>query len=189
MNSLNINNSQILVDEQIPSFSGYVKCIGHSFDLNYQTFIPIVELQPSKNVMFQSCGVDHVVYQTVELINKTDTPTYFQFSPDVSQIFSIYPVQGLVQGKSFKILTIQFQPKETKIYQSQLVCSLNHNSSNKLTINCNGICGQPSLQIENQGKVYFPPAYAGLYSTQKVGLQNKSRVPVDVKLQIPDKYY
>lgn len=81
-----------------------------------------------------------------------------------------------------------FKPKEVKFYNSQLVCTLNHSPSNKLSISCSAVCSAPQLKIENQGKVYFPPAYAGLYSTQQVGIQNTSRVPVEVKINIGEKY-
>ncbi len=59
-----------------------------------------------------------MVFSSIELTNKTDTPTYFTFMPDVAKVFRIHPMQGIVQGKHFQVLTIMFKPKEVKFYNS-----------------------------------------------------------------------
>jgi hypothetical protein len=60
------------------------------------TFIPIMQLNPSKNILFAPCRINQSVYQTVELLNLSDTPTYYRITPDLNRIFRVFPKSGLV---------------------------------------------------------------------------------------------
>jgi hypothetical protein len=41
------NTGDFSSKEMIPTFSGSINCVGHSFGINSQPYIPIVELRPS----------------------------------------------------------------------------------------------------------------------------------------------
>ena len=127
-------------------------------------------------MIFPACALQDSVYQTVELHNLGDTPAFFKFSPDVTKITRVHPNQGLILGKSFVILTLEFIPKEHKAYNINLTCHLNHNHSNSHHLSLHGYCSEPKLELQNEGKVYFPPSFTGVFSRQKVKVQNLSRV-------------
>ena len=110
--------------------------------------------------------------------NLSDTPSYYKFSPDLSKTFKVYPKCGLVEGQGFVILTIEFNPKEFIAYNVVLNCYSNHNASNSLKLNVHGYCSEPNIELQNHGKVYFPPSYTGVCSRQKVKVQNMSRIPL-----------
>lgn len=43
--------------EMIPTFSGVLGCVGHSFGINSQPYIPIVEFRPGQKLYFQPCTI------------------------------------------------------------------------------------------------------------------------------------
>lgn len=79
--------------------------------------------------------------------NTSDTPTYFKFSPDVDKIFKVFPHAGLIEGKSFVVIVIEFAPKEFKAYNTTLSCHLNHNLSNNLNFHVHGYCSEAELAL------------------------------------------
>lgn len=95
-NTTKLKSEDITADETIPPYSGTIKCVGHSFGAGSQPYIPILEVYPSNKVFFAACSREESLYQTVEIHNTSDTPTYFRFSPDVEKIFSVYPNAGLI---------------------------------------------------------------------------------------------
>ncbi len=44
-------------------------------------------------------------------MNLSDTPTYFKITGDIHKIFRVYPRAGLIEGRSFSILTVEFSPR------------------------------------------------------------------------------
>ena len=155
-------NMSFVSEEQLPPLSFYLRCVGHSFNANSQPFIPMIDLFPNDLVVFPPCAINESVYQSVELINKTDTPTYFKFSPDPNKTFRVFPTCGIVEGKSFSIIILEFNPKAAKGFQQSLTCSLNHNLGSLMHINVFGYCSEPKISLQNEGKIYFPPSYTGV---------------------------
>ncbi len=149
-----------------PPIAGYIRCVGHSFVGESQTFIPNIEALPSKSVYFAPCSVNESIYQTIQLNNVTDTPTYFKFSKLVSTCFRVFPECGLIKGNEFGIVLFEFNPYKLKSYHEVAVCSFNHNLSNQLQIHLYAHCFEPLLRLQNKGKVYFPPSYTGVISRQ-----------------------
>ncbi|CAD8141208.1 unnamed protein product [Paramecium octaurelia] len=182
------NTIDFISKEMIPTFSGQIGCVGHSFGINSQPYIPIVELRPSNKLYFPPCTIEESVYQTVEFINKSDTPIYFNFSPDPTRTFRVFPNQGLIFGKSSQMIIVEFVPVENKAYNQTLVCHMNHQSSNQITLQAIGYCSTPSLKLQNDGKVFFPPSFVGVYSRQKITVHNESRVPMSYSIDVPEKY-
>ncbi|KAL4426641.1 hypothetical protein ABPG74_018719 [Tetrahymena malaccensis] len=178
----------LIGDETVPPYSGSLRCVGHSFGINSQPFIPILEFSPSNKIYFSACSLEDSIYQTVEIKNNSDTPTYFKFLPDPSKTYRVYPNAGMVEGKSFFIVTIEFRPTEYKAYNNVLTCSLNNNSSTTLNLYTHGYCSKPKLHLQNEGKVYFPPSFTGVYSRQKVKVENLSRVTLEYEIKVPEKY-
>lgn len=100
------------ISEEIdPPLCLNLRIIGHSFNPGSQPFIPMVKFLPTKNVVFPPCGPGESVYQTIKIMNTSDTPVFFKMLPDPSKVFRIFPLIGLIQGKSFALVCFEFSPK------------------------------------------------------------------------------
>lgn len=100
--------------------------------------------------MLSPCGVGQSTFTSIQLVNKTDTPSFFKFEEDVAKNFEVYPKYGMIQGNKFKIIMVKFTPSQPKLYEKTLNCWLN-NSSDSLKIKLKGYCCKPLLEIENGG--------------------------------------
>ena len=50
------------MEEMVPSLSGSIFCVGHSFSEGCQPFIPIMNVSPSNKVHFKPCALGESVY-------------------------------------------------------------------------------------------------------------------------------
>jgi len=183
------NKSTLIIEDEVqPPVSGSIPCIGHSFSLTSQTFIPIVDVYPTNKIYFKPCAPNENVFTTVQLVNRTDTPIYYKFGYDVNKAFRVYPPCGLIEGKSFNLISFEFSPKEAKTYAHAISCTLNHNMSDQIHFKLFGFCFEPRLQLQNNGEIYFPPSFTGVVSKQKFELHNISRVPLEYIIEVPKKY-
>lgn len=91
----------IVQDEAIVPLQGTIQCTGNSFTSSNQPFIPILEVVPSNKIQFKPCALEESVFQTIELVNKSDTPTFYRFLKESSQCFRVFPSVGIIPGKSF----------------------------------------------------------------------------------------
>ena len=153
-------------EEIDPAICMNVRLVGHSFPPGSQPFIPMVKLNPNKNVVFPSCGPNESVYQTIQINNTSDTPVYYKILKDSTMTFQAYPSFGLVQGKSFGIVCFEFNPKSPRNYNFGAHLVYNHNPSNVQKVNLIGHCYEPALQISNDQKLFFPPSYVGVSTKQ-----------------------
>jgi hypothetical protein len=156
-----------------------IRLVGHSFPPGSQPFIPMVKLNPNKNVVFPSCGPNESVYQTIQINNTSDTPVYYKILKDSTMTFQAYPSFGLVQGKSFGIVCFEFNPKSPRNYNFGAHLVYNHNPSNVQKVNLIGHCYEPALQISNDQKLFFPPSYVGVSTKQQIFVKNDSRIPLE----------
>ena len=60
--------------------------------------------------------------------------------------------------------------------------------SSNLKLNLVGICTQPELKLENDGKLFFTPTFTGVYSKKQYKIENLSKSKVYYKIKIPEKY-
>jgi len=51
---------------------------------------------PNKNVNFKPTLRNCSTYESIKLVNHSDTPIYFKFGPDATKAFRIYPRIGLI---------------------------------------------------------------------------------------------
>ena len=173
--------------EIMPTLHGGVKCVGNSFGIPSTAYIPIMSLHPSKNLLFAPCKVGESTYQTVQLVNNSDTLTYFKVGIDVTKVFRAFPKAGLIEGKSFQILIFEFSPKNYKSYSTNLLIHLNGSNGNPLQVQLNGTCPEPRLKLETN-KLFFSKCFLGVYSKQTFQVQNLSRLPIIFSAEIPEKY-
>ena len=183
-----IGQSIVIEDEVQPPICGSVNCVGHSFSVLSQPFIPILDILPSNRIIFEPCTIGESVYASVYLVNKTDTPTYFRFTQDVNRVFRTFPLCGLIEGKSFQVVLFEFCPNAAKPFNLALHCSLNHNLSEQIAFKLFGYSCEPKLELQNEGQIFFPPSFAGVMSRQNFMIHNRARIPVEYNFNIPQKY-
>lgn len=131
LGSMKKNKYEDAINEDIdPPFCLNVRMVGHSFPPGSQPFIPMIKLNPQNEVKFPSCGPFESVYQTVQLMNTSDTPAYYRIMQDPTNTFKAYPHVGLIQGKSFGIVCFEFNPKTPRDYNFVAQYVFNHNPTN-----------------------------------------------------------
>jgi len=161
-----------------------INTIGHSFPPHTQIFMPMVELIPNKELIFQPSTLNQSMFHTLTVKNKSDTPLYYKFMTDISNVFRIYPKLGLIPPKSFNLILIEFCPKEIKSYSFPLKVVFNHDLHSMQTVLLHGYCCDPLIEIENlqNDEIYFSPSFTGISTTKTVNIINKS--PIKINIQI-----
>lgn len=177
-----------MTEELDPPMCMNLRLVGHSFPPGSQPFIPMIKISPQNKVFFPPCGPNESVYQTVQINNTSDTPVYFKILQDSTKTFRVFPQIGLIEGKSFQIVCMEFHPKTPRFYNFTAQCIFNHSSSNIQNIHLIGHCYQPALTLSNNNKLFYPPTYVGVSSKQKVTVKNESRIPVEYEWKVPEKY-
>ncbi len=46
------------------------------------------------------------VYDSIQLINQSDTPIYYKMGQDVNKVFRFHPKIGMIQPKDFAIVAV-----------------------------------------------------------------------------------
>jgi len=80
-----------------------LRLVGHSFPPGSQPFILMVKISPSNKINFRPAGVSESVYQTVQIVNTSDTPVYFKLLQDPSQDIQAFPPIGMIKWQIFLI--------------------------------------------------------------------------------------
>jgi hypothetical protein len=125
--------------EVLPPLSGVVRCAGHSFGQSSLPFLPIMKTIPQK-VTFKPCLRHHSVYDSVQLVNGSDTPIFFKLGQDPLRAFRAFPRIGLIEPKGFAIIALEFSPTEYKLYKSSISVSLNDLPGAGAKLSLVGIC-------------------------------------------------
>ena len=186
------NLSQVQTTEEdqanrpIPPVEITLLCSGNSFSAETQPFIPMIQVYPKNEVVFSPCAVGATAFCSIQLLNKTDTPSFFKFDADTSKNFDVFPKYGIIEGHKFKIIFIKFQPREARLYEKTLNCRLN-NAIDVIRIKLIGYSCNPNLHIDNNSQLFFPPSFLGVHSKQKISFLNKSRIPLSFAINVAAK--
>ena len=168
-----------------PPFCSYLSVVGHSFPPGNQLYIPMFDFVPKKEIFFPSTSINQPQYQTFKIINRSDTPLFYAFSPDPNQVFRVARKYGLIPANQFHLILIEFCPKETTTYRYPLRVILNHDASNVKHIVLNGFCVDPVIEIEGiKEEIYFPPSFAGITTQKKLTIINRSPIKIHVTIDI-----
>ena len=111
--------------------------IGNTFVGKAQPFIPMVNLDPDKELLFPPCKIEQTVYQTFRITNLTDTSCLFKIEKPKGP-FRLYPQYGHISKNSYSNIIVEFSPKKTDFYKESLVIVLN--TINKKKILLKGYC-------------------------------------------------
>lgn len=103
---------------------------------------------------------------------------------DISNVFRVYPKQGLIEPKSFNLILVEFCPKEIKSYVFPLKNIFNHDLHSMHTIILYGLCCDPEIEVENalNEEIYFSPSSIGISTVKSFNNINKS--PIKINIQI-----
>lgn len=163
-----------------------VNAIGHSFPPTTQIFIPIADFYPKERLIFPPSTINQSMYQTMIIKNKSDTPLYYKFIVDISNIFRVYPKFGLINPKCLNLICVEFCPKSVKSYDFPLQVVFNHESKNMKKITLSGVCVDPYIQIEEGIEtIYFPPTFIGISTKKSVSINNISPIKINVLISVP----
>jgi hypothetical protein len=191
INVKNLSSVQIHGEDegkpQMPPIEIGILCSGNSFSPDTQPFIPMIQVLPKNEIVFSPCAVGDTTYCSIQLVNKTDTPSYFKFDSDGGDVFDVFPKYGIVEGHRFKIIFFRFSPKEPELIEKVFHCRLN-NAIDVVRIKLTGYCCQPKLEIDNNSQLFFPPSFIGVHSRQMIAFHNRSRVPLSFVIKTPAKF-
>jgi hypothetical protein len=102
---------------------------GHSFAPGSQPFIPMVKLS-SKEVTFLPCNPGESVFRSILIQNTSDTPVLYRAMQDSTATFKSYPSLGLIRGKGFALICLEFSPKSVRNYSFSAQFLFNNSTSN-----------------------------------------------------------
>lgn len=51
-----------------------------------------------------------------------------------------------------------------------------------------GICTEPDLRLENDGKLFFAPTFTGVCTKKEYRITNQSKTKVTYRINVPEKY-
>lgn len=71
---------------------------------------------------------------------------------------------GFIESKSFTLIALEFNPKNPGTYDYNVTLYLNHMSNMTLNINLIGVCCDPTIIIDNDAKIFYPPLFTGVSS-------------------------
>ena len=117
LSSMKKNKFEEALNEELdPPACINLRLVAHSFPPGSQPFIPMVKISPSNKITFPPASMNESVYQTVQIVNTSDTPVYYKILGDTTKTFRAYPPMGLITGKSFGLVCFEFQPKQARFY-------------------------------------------------------------------------
>ena len=177
-----------IAEEVEPPMCLYMPAVGHSFPPGSQVFLPMLDLSPSNIIRFLPAAIDEPTYQTVQMINNSDTPIFYKMIPDPSKTFRIFPPVGIIEGRSFALICFEFNPRVAQSYSFVTQCLLNHSASFQTKLQLMGYCYTPSISLEGESKIYYPPTFMGVACKEKLMVKNDSLVQCDVTCVVPEKY-
>ena len=177
----NSDNDKVSIDPPIPL---KISVVGHSFPPSTQIYIPMAEVEP-KELIFPYTTINQSQYLSFKIKNTTDTPLFFKFLTDPSNVFRLHPKSGLIDPKEFQLICAEFCPKDIKSYRFPLKIIFNHDVNNLYQFNLEGECVDPYLEV-NEGikEVYFAPSFTNISTKKNVNVLNKSPIKVNCIVNI-----
>lgn len=159
--------------------------IGNTFIGKAQPFIPMVNLDPDKELLFPPCKIEQTVYQTFRISNLTDTSCLFKIEKPKGP-FKLYPQYGHISKNSYSNIIVEFSPKKTDFYKESLVIVLN--TINKKKILLKGYCLKSNIELFNEGRIFFTPSYLGVKTMIDYPIRNKGRMTTELEIKVPSNY-
>ena len=92
---------------------------------------------------------------------------------------------GLIEPKGFVVVALEFTPKDYKLYNSTVNISLNDLPGSGAKLNLVGICTEPQLFLENEGKLYFAPTFTGVCTKKTYRIENLSKTKATYRVVVP----
>ncbi|KAH9101135.1 hypothetical protein Ae201684P_007320 [Aphanomyces euteiches] len=173
-----------------PPWCVIVHASGHSFSSGESQFLSKVTFATAKEGLcpFPPAHLGDSVFQTVSLLNASDTPALFSVVQDPSEVFWVHPSSGLIPANGFHLVQIRFTPSHSRRYHYRLKTVVNYVSSVYLDLTGMG-CRPQMVCLDAQSrpidKIYIKPTAIGLSSIRQFHVHNASRVPLVFRWQLP----
>ncbi|KDO31856.1 hypothetical protein SPRG_03776 [Saprolegnia parasitica CBS 223.65] len=174
-----------------PPWCVVVHATGHTFTSTDSQFLSRVSFSTAKDGLcaFPPAYIGDSVFQTVVLLNSSDTPAVFAMTQDPSRIFRAKPSCGLIPPNGFHLVQIRFSPTKSRRYSHALKTTVNHSTSVVLELTgtgcfphliCQELDGGPAID-----KLFIKPTSIGLSSTRLFRVKNGCRIPLVFRWSIP----
>jgi hypothetical protein len=183
-----MRNFRLVTDKSfVPPWHVEVAVQGHTFPGGAEHFLPKVGLPGGgEPVYFPACCVPGAQHQTLALTNKAHTPLFFNMDRSLaSSVFSCKPVAGLVAAHGMQMVALRFKPDAPTKYTSSMKAIFNCTPHNAAPFSLCGTGFIPSLDMENNGMIYFKPTCTGSVSERIYAVTNPSRMTVAFEWEIP----
>ncbi|KAI5068243.1 hypothetical protein GOP47_0016588 [Adiantum capillus-veneris] len=160
-----------------PPYQATIQVSGNSFSSDQQKYLPQAYCFPSI-LVFPPALQGSCVYQTLALRNQGCTPVRFSFdTSSLSCLFSVKPSQGVLEEKSFHLITVRFEGGNSSSHVANLPCILNDNSNEKILVTLIARSDNPKVELEEGNLILFKPTNVGVPSERTIRLQNISSIP------------
>eukprot|EP01018_Ginkgo_biloba_P029313 Gb_05147 [translate_table: standard] len=172
----------------MPPWSTSVQVLGHSFTSNSRDFLPQASFFPSR-VVFPPTLPGTSVYQTIAFRNHGHTPLRFSFNSDnLDPGISVKPSKGIVEAKSFALVSFKFRSAAPGFCTQKISCALNNSDTEEIEIALIGSSQIPEVKSVDGSLLQFKPAAVGTSVTQVFTLQNPAGTAAWFEWQIPSAY-
>ncbi|EQC35106.1 hypothetical protein SDRG_07340 [Saprolegnia diclina VS20] len=174
-----------------PPWCIVVQATGHTFASTDSQFLSRVTYATAKDGLcaFPPAFIGDSVFQTVVLMNSSDTPAVFAITQDPSRVFRAKPSCGLIPPNGFHLVQIRFSPTKSRRYSHMLKTTVNHSTSVALELTgtgcfphliCQELDGGPAID-----KLFIKPTSIGLSSTRLFRVKNGCRIPLVFRWSLP----
>lgn len=168
-----------LVDEVIisPPWCVTVNVMGHTFPKQKECFVPVCKWDSTSMVFPPISNLAKSVYRTCLLTNDGHNPIHYEFSQDLTKVFSCKPHVDLVSGR-FQLVLFKMNAMDYGTNRRRVECKMNN--MEKFTENFEVVmtAEKPDVVITPKDILYFKPTCVGSVSQQSVSVTNRSRIPV-----------
>ena len=180
-----------------PPWTCAVRALGHTFGHVGATigFMPKCHFTArGHRLLFPPTVKGDYSYQTLALVNDGDTAVGFEFpSKRVSDVaielggspFSCFPTKGVVDPRSFTLVTFRFDARDVEAHREILTCALNGSTENAVALDVRAQGHVPKLKVGFDNSFVFKPTCVGAVTARDVDVTNLSRINVLYEWDIP----
>ena len=190
---------QVTEENFTPPWTCAVRALGHTFGHVGATigFMPKCHFTArGHRLLFPPTVKGDYSYQTLALVNDGDTAVGFEFpSKRVSDVaielggspFSCFPTKGVVDPRSFTLVTFRFDARDVEAHREILTCALNGSTENAVALDVRAQGHVPKLKVGFDNSFVFKPTCVGAVTARDVDVTNLSRINVLYEWDIPEK--
>ncbi|BFZ22011.1 hypothetical protein BsWGS_25049 [Bradybaena similaris] len=180
-----------------------LKCLGHTFMPNNDTFLPRAVIDPLV-VVFPAVNTGESTHQTLLLANAGDTPILYDLtlsftgqdqvkarcgtsSTPQKDLFMVKPSKGLLKP-GCQVLSLRMTPNAISTFSHDLLIRLNDREKYDQVVHLCGSAECAQVILDNEGYMYVKPTCAGTSSSRSYSFKNISRIPLRFQWKLSKEY-